>query len=96
MCSDQDRKVKSFLMGATPGVITGLVLLLFVIIEQLIQLMRLTVHSGYTFIVSMCSLGIEPTTFALLSQCSTTEPQEHRNLTDVIEHRVVYDGYRFF
>ncbi len=25
----------------------------------------------------MCSLGIEPTTFALLAQCSTTEPQEH-------------------
>ncbi len=24
-----------------------------------------------------CSLGIEPTTFALLTQCSTTEPQEH-------------------
>ncbi len=23
----------------------------------------------------MCSLGIEPTTFALLTQCSTTEPQ---------------------
>ncbi len=34
-------------------------------------------HSGYTFFVSMCSLGIEPTTFALLTQCSTTEPQEH-------------------
>ncbi len=28
------------------------------------------------FFVSMCSLGIEPTTFALLTQCSTTEPQE--------------------
>ncbi len=25
----------------------------------------------------MCSLGIEPTTFALLTQSSTTEPQEH-------------------
>ncbi len=25
----------------------------------------------------MRSLGIEPTTFALLTQCSTTEPQEH-------------------
>ncbi len=25
----------------------------------------------------VCSLGIEPTTFALLTQCSTTEPQEH-------------------
>ncbi len=31
---------------------------------------RLTVHSGYIFFVSMCSLGIEPTTFALLTQCS--------------------------
>ncbi len=41
---------------------------------------RLTVHSGYTFLFFceyMCSLGIEPTTFALLTQCSTTEPQEH-------------------
>ncbi len=25
----------------------------------------------------VCSLGIEPTTFALLMQCFTTEPQEH-------------------
>ncbi len=30
----------------------------------------------YIFFVSMCSLGIERTTFALLTQCSTTEPQE--------------------
>ncbi len=38
---------------------------------------RLTVHSGYTYFCQyMCSLGIEPTTFALLTQCSTTEPQE--------------------
>ncbi len=36
-----------------------------------------TVNSGYTFICQyVCSLGIEPTTFALLTQCSTTEPQE--------------------
>ncbi len=35
-------------------------------------------HSGYTlFCQYMCSLGIEPTTLALLTQCSTTEPQEH-------------------
>ncbi len=29
-------------------------------------------YSGYTLFVSMyvCSLGIEPTTFALLTQCS--------------------------
>ncbi len=25
----------------------------------------------------VCFLGIEPTTFVLLTQCSTTEPQEH-------------------
>ncbi len=32
---------------------------------------RLTVHSGYTFFCQyVCSLGIEPTTFALLAQCS--------------------------
>ncbi len=32
---------------------------------------RLTVHSGYNlFCPYMCSLGIEPTTFALLTQCS--------------------------
>ncbi len=36
---------------------------------------------GYTlfFYQYVCSLGIEPTTFALLTQCSTTEPQEHIN-----------------
>ncbi len=35
-------------------------------------------HSCYTYFSQyMCSLGIEPTTFALLAQCSTTEPQEH-------------------
>ncbi len=27
--------------------------------------------------IHVCSLGIEPTTFVLLTQCSTTEPQEH-------------------
>ncbi len=31
----------------------------------------------YIFWQYMCSVGIEPTTFALLTQCSTTEPQEH-------------------
>ncbi len=45
---------------------------------------RLTVHSGYTFVLSVCcSLGIEPTTFALLTQCSTTEPQEHEQTTEL-------------
>ncbi len=37
---------------------------------------------GFTFMhladsQYVCSLEIEPTTFALLTQCSTTEPQEH-------------------
>ncbi len=42
---------------------------------------QLTVHSGYTYFCQyMCSLGIEPTTFALLTQCSTTEPQEQINI----------------
>ncbi len=32
----------------------------------------------------VCSLGIEPTTFALLTQCSTTEPQEHLWSWDIL------------
>ncbi len=31
----------------------------------------------YIFCQYVCSLGIEPSTFVLLTQCSTTEPQEH-------------------
>ncbi len=31
----------------------------------------------YIYCQNVCSLGIEPTTFALQTQCSTTEPQEH-------------------
>ncbi len=39
--------------------------------------------SGYIFFCQyVCSLGIEPTTFALLTQCSTTEPQEHLGETN--------------
>ncbi len=43
---------------------------------------RLTVHSGYTifiyFFISMCvPWEMNPCPFALLMQCSTTEPQEH-------------------
>ncbi len=39
---------------------------------------RLTVHSGYTFFVSMCvPWKLNPQPFALLMQCSFTEPQEH-------------------
>ncbi len=32
----------------------------------------------------MCSLGIEPTTFALQTQCSTTEPQEQVLIVSII------------
>ncbi len=32
------------------------------------------IHFFYQYV---CSLGIEPTTFALLTQCSTTEPQDY-------------------
>ncbi len=41
---------------------------------------RLTVHSGYTCFVTMCvPWESNPQPFALLTQCSTTEPQEHQN-----------------
>ncbi len=40
---------------------------------------RLPVHSGYTFLISMCVLWeSNPQPFAQLTQCSTTEP--HRNI----------------
>ncbi len=39
-------------------------------IQSDLQLFELYMYCQY-----MCSLGIEPTTFALLTQCSTTEPQ---------------------
>ncbi len=39
---------------------------------------RLTVHSGYTCFISMCvPWELNPQPFALLTQCSTIEPQEH-------------------
>ncbi len=51
----------------------------------------LTVHSGYTcYCQYMCSLGIEPTTFVLLTQCSTTEP--HRNTFWILFNKI----YIFF
>ncbi len=39
---------------------------------------RLTVHSGYTCFITMCvPWESNPQPSALLTQCSTTEPQEH-------------------
>ncbi len=45
---------------------------------------RLTVHSGYTFcFISMCvPWELNPQPFVLLTQCSTTEPQEHHQFTN--------------
>ncbi len=40
--------------------------------SELKSTFRLYIYCQYVW-----SLGIEPTTFALLTQCSTTEPQEH-------------------
>ncbi len=40
------------------------------------------------FCQDMCSLGIEPTTLALLTQCFTTEPQEHLQV-----YHFVYNVY---
>ncbi len=38
----------------------------------------LQLHSGYTFFISICvPWESNPESFALLTQCSTTEPQEH-------------------
>ncbi len=38
----------------------------------------LQLHSGYTVFISMCvPWESNPQPFALLTQCSTTEPQEH-------------------
>ncbi len=42
--------------------------------KQLTVLFRLYIF----FCQYVCSLVIEPTTFALLMQCSITEPQEHK------------------
>ncbi len=59
---------------------------------------KLTVHFYtcrlYICIVSMCSLGIEPTTFALLMQCSTTEPLEHCIMTMFIFRWIILSSER--
>ncbi len=45
---------------------------------------RLTVLSGYSFLISICvPWESNPQPFALLTQCSTTEPQEHRFLLEL-------------
>ncbi len=47
---------------------------------------RLTVHSGYTFFVSMCvPWEFNPQPFELLTQYSTTEPQEHLSVLKCVK-----------
>ncbi len=55
---------------------------------------RLTVHSDYTFFISMCvPWELNPQPFALLTQCSTTEPQEHKlSWTDVVWNQTTLNG----
>ncbi len=45
--------------------------------EAFIQSNLQCIQAIHLYCQYVCSLGIEPTTFALLTQCSTTEPQEH-------------------
>ncbi len=48
---------------------------------------RVTVHSDYTYFVSMCvPWELNPQTFALLMQCSTTKPQEHQSSLGLQRH----------
>ncbi len=50
------------------------------------------IQAMHLYCLYVCSLGIEPTTFALLTQCSTTEPQEHLHFTaDYILYNWVCD-----
>ncbi len=58
---------------------------------------QVKVHSGYTFFCQyVCSLGIEPTTFALLTQCSTTEPQEQLYFEVFRAHCPILDDAALF
>ncbi len=45
--------------------------------DAFIQINLYPIQDIHFYCLYVCSLGIEPTTFALLMQCSTTEPQEH-------------------
>ncbi len=44
--------------------------------DAFIQIDLQCIQDIHLYCQYVCSLGIEPTTFALLTQCSTTEPQE--------------------
>ncbi len=57
--------------------------------DAFIQSDLLCIQAIHVF-VSTCSLGIEPTTYALLMQCSTTEPHEHLCIP------LVYTSFLFY
>ncbi len=50
--------------------------------------------------LSVCvfSMGIKPTTFALLTQCSTTEPQEHKIIFKIfiLIFKIIYERKTIF
>ncbi len=48
----------------------------------------LLLHSGYTFLSVFVPWELNPQPFALLTQCSTTEPQEH-----IIAREPTYTSY---
>ncbi len=50
------------------------------------------------FFQYVCSLGIEPTTFALLTQCSTNEPQEHKIIFKIfiLIFKIIYERKTIF
>ncbi len=52
-------------------------LITFTFIRCFLSKATYTAFRLYIFCQYVCSLGIEPTTFALLTQCTTTEPREH-------------------
>ncbi len=55
-----------------PGAVSAPIIACFIYVSRRFYPKRLIVHSGYTSIISMCSLGIEPTTFnAMLDHWAT-------------------------
>ncbi len=52
---------------------------------------RLTVHSGYTFFFDCMCVPWEsnPQPFVLLTQCSTTEPQEHLYIDIIVNIDII-------
>ncbi len=57
---------------------------LLIQVIQVIHVIQCITFRLYIVCQYVCSLGIEPTTFALLTQFSTNEPQEHSTHTHSI------------